>query len=269
MSKEGLISVLMGIYNCEETLADAIESILRQTYDHFELLLCDDASTDGTLSVARRYYEQYPDKIRLLQNKEHHFLAYSLNRCLEAASGEFVARMDGDDLSEPERFEKQIAFLRAHPELDLAGTAMQRFDDDGSLGAVDRREDRPDRFSLHRGVPFNHATVMARKYVFDALGGYTVLPRTERGEDIDLWARFFKAGYRGANLPEALYRVRENAAAFRRRTAHVRWITCKTKYYAYRLLDYPWHWYWKPAAELAKMLVPKRCIRWIRKRQGK
>ncbi|MBQ3069870.1 MAG: glycosyltransferase [Clostridia bacterium] len=269
MSREGLISVLMGIYNCEDTLPAAIDSILTQTYGNWELILCDDASTDGTVAVAQRYCERYPDKIRLLQNEEHRFLAYSLNRCLEAANGEFAARMDGDDLSESTRFEKQVAFLREHPDVDLVGTAMQRFDDDGSLGAVDRREDMPDRFSLHRGVPFNHATVMMRKRALEALGGYTVLPRTERGQDIDLWARFFKAGYRGANLPDALYRVRENAAAYKRRTAHVRWITCKTKCYAYRLLSYPWYWYWKPLAELLKVLVPTRLIQWIRKQKGR
>ncbi len=268
MSGEGKISVLMGICNCEDTLGAAIESILGQTYDNWELILCDDASTDGTWEVAERYRAQYPDKIRLLRNDTHRFLAYSLNRCLEAADGEFAARMDGDDVSLPTRFEKQIAFLKEHKNIALVGTAMRRFDDDGLCGAIDRREAFPDHRSIHRGTPFNHATVMARKCVYDALGGYTVLPRTERGQDLDLWARFFKAGYRGANLSEVLYKVREGKAAFRRRTAHVRWITCKTKCYAYRLLGYPWYWYWKPIAELAKILVPSGVIRWLHKRKA-
>lgn len=269
MMQNGKISVLMGIYNCEATLAEAIESILAQTYTDWELILCDDASTDGTYAVAQSYSERYPDKITVLQNDEHRFLAYSLNQCLAVATGEFVARMDADDRSVPERFEKQVQFLREHPAMALVGTAMQRFDDDGGVGAIDRREEWPDRWSLHRATVFNHATVLARKAVYDALGGYTVLPRTERGQDIDLWARFFHAGYKGANLPDVLYMVRENEAAFKRRTMHVRWITCKNRWYAYRLLGYPWYWYGKPLLELLKVLAPTALIRWYHQKQRK
>lgn len=268
MNGNGTVSVLMGIYNCEDTLSEAIDSIVAQTYTDWHLILCDDASTDGTYAIAEAYRERYPDKITVLKNEQHRFLAYALNRCLKEADGEFVARMDGDDVSLPTRFETQVAFLREHEEIDLVGTAMQRFDEDGD-GAVDRREERPDRFSIHRGAPFNHATILARRSVYDALGGYTVLPRTERGQDLDLWARFFHAGYQGANLPDVLYRVRENRAAYRRRTAHVRWITCKTKCYAYRLLGYPWHWYIKPIAELGKVMVPSGLVRRLRKRRAK
>ena len=228
MVQAGKISILMGIYNCESTLSEAIESILKQTYTNWELILCDDASTDETYAVAEQYASRYPEKIRLLRNKKHSFLAYSLNRCLEVASGEFVARMDGDDRSLPERFEKQVAFLRKHPEISIVGTAMRRFDDDGELGAVIRSEEHPDRFTPHRGSVFLHATILGRKEVFDALGGYTVLPRTQRGQDLDLWFRFLDAGYRGANLQEVLYLVRENDQAIRRRTAYVRWINFQT-----------------------------------------
>ncbi len=269
MTQTGKISVLMGVYNCEATLAQAIDSLLAQTYPHWELILCDDASTDNTYAVAEEYAARYPEKVRLLRNENHSFLAYSLNRCLEKASGEFVARMDGDDRSLPERFEKQVAFLNEHPEIAIVGTAMRRFDDKGELGAVIQLEETPDRNTPHRGNVFLHATVLGRKEVFEALGGYAVLPRTQRGQDLDLWFRFLDAGYQGANLPEVLYLVRENDKALRRRTAHIRWINFQTTLYGYRLLEYPWYWYWKPFVSLLKMLVPIGLIGWLRKQQNR
>ena len=177
--------------------------------------------------------------------------------------------MDGDDLSHPDRFAKQVAFLREHPDVSIVGTAMRRFDDDGVEGRVVASPANPSRFTPHKGNVFQHATVLGYRAVFEALGGYAVLPRTERGQDRDLWFRFLHAGYQGANLSEVLYRVRENESALRRRTAHVRWINFQTSLFGYRLLGYPWYWYWKPLAELLKVFVPLGVIRRLRRRQNR
>ena len=270
MTDSGKVSVLMGIYNCENTLAEAVDSILAQTYRDWELILCDDCSTDGTYELAKTYAERYPDKIILLRNGTNSRLAYSLNRCLEQATGRYVARMDGDDKCVPERFEKQIAYLQAHPDAVLVGTAMQRFYNDGTLGAVDACTPEPDRFTPHHNGPtFNHATILAYKSVFDALGGYTVCSRTVRGQDRDLWFRFFAAGYKGVNMPDPLYLVREDVEAIRRRTFHDRWISFQTEIYGYRLLHYPPHWYIMPVLRLGKALVPYRAQLLYRKWQAK
>ena len=82
------VSVIMGIYNCERTLSEAINSILEQTYTNWELVMCDDGSTDGTYALAEQYREKYPEKIILLKNERNMKLSYTLNRCLEKASGE-------------------------------------------------------------------------------------------------------------------------------------------------------------------------------------
>ncbi len=269
MSGNGKISILMGIYNCAKTLPAAIDSILAQTYDQWELILCDDCSTDDTPAVAEQYVSRYPDKMILLKNETNSRLAFTLNHCLEEATGEFVARMDGDDISVPERFEKQLAFLKAHPDVVLCGTAMQRFSDDGTLGAIAYCPEWPDRLTPHEHLAFNHATVLAYKWVYDRLGGYTVCPRTVRGQDRDLWYRFFDAGFKGANLQEALYMVREDVDAIKRRTAKDRFISYQTTLYGYRLLHYPWHWYIKPTLGLAKCLVPVKGVLWYRNRQAK
>lgn len=269
-SKTGKVSILMGIYNCAPTLKEAIDSILNQTYTNWELILCDDCSTDDTYEIAESYQKQYPDKIILLKNEKNSRLAFTLNHCLEAATGEFVARMDGDDISLPDRFEKQVAFLRNHPDIVLVGTAMQRFSDDGSLGAIAYCEEYPDKDTPYKkGLVFNHATIMAYRSVYNDLGGYTVCPRTVRGQDRDLWYRFLAVGYKGANLQEPLYMVRENEAAIKRRNAKDRWISFKTEMIGYRLLHYPWYRYTKPMINLTKVFVPVSAIKRYRDWQAK
>lgn len=270
MKEYGKISVLMGIYNCESTLKDAVDSIINQTYTDWELILCDDCSTDGTYALALEYAGKYPGKIILLRNEQNSKLAFTLNRCLEAATGRFVARMDGDDKCLPERFEKQLEYLHAHEGAVLVGTAMQRFYNDGSFGSVASCPAEPDRFTPHSNGPsFNHATILAYKSVFDALGGYTVCPRTVRGQDRDLWFRFFAAGYKGVNMPDALYLVREDIEAVRRRTFRDRYISFQTEIYGYRLLGYPLRWYIMPVVRLSKALVPHKLQLLYRSYQAK
>lgn len=264
------ISVLMGIYNCEKTLADAIESIISQTYTDWELIMCDDCSTDGTFALAKQYADMYPEKIILLKNSENSRLAFTLNRCLKTATGKYVARMDGDDKCLPERFEKQVAFLESHPDTVLVGTAMQRFFDDGTLGSIACCEAQPDRYTPHRNPPvFNHATILAYKSVYDALGGYTVCPRTARGQDKDLWFRFLAAGYKGANMSDPLYLVREDAGAISRRDFHCRKISFQTDIFGYKLLGYPLRWYIKPLVQFSKAFVPQKLQLAYRKLQAK
>ena len=104
------ISILMGIYNCAKTLPEAVDSILAQTYPNWELILCDDGSSDDTYAVAEGYRQQYPENIILLKNGRNMGLNHTLNHCLQHATGEYIARMDGDDISLPERFEKELNF---------------------------------------------------------------------------------------------------------------------------------------------------------------
>ena len=110
------VSIIMGIYNCAPTLPEAIDSILAQTFSNWQLILCDDGSADSTYAVAKSYQERFPDKIVLLQNERNMGLNHTLNRCLQKADGEYVARMDGDDVSLPTRLEKEATFLDEHPE---------------------------------------------------------------------------------------------------------------------------------------------------------
>ncbi len=219
--------------------------------------MCDDGSSDNTYEVAKSFQEQYPEKIILVKNEKNSFLSATLNHCLKYATGKYVARMDADDVSLPNRFERQVEFLESHPEYQLVGTLMQLFDDNGDLSILSRPE-KPDKYSLRYGTVFSHPTIMTYKYVYDELGGYTVADRTVRGQDYDLWFRFYAKGYQGYNLQEVLYRFKEDMGAVKRRTAKIRWDNYKTVLFGFKLLNYPIHWYINPTLMLAKCLIPSK-----------
>ena len=267
---ETKISVIMSVYNCEATLREAIDSILAQTYTNWEFVICNDASTDGTQAILKGYQNKYPDKFVLISNQENKRLAFSLNRCLENSQGEYIARMDGDDISTPDRFEKEIAFLQTHPEYDLVGCTMRRFSEEKGLADVVPAKELVDKYSMRNGPPFCHATILTYKRIYDALGGYTVAERTKRAQDYDLWFRFFAAGFSGYNLQEPLYLVREDMNAIRRRTFKVRWNAFQTTRIGYKLLGFPkWWLVQKFFKMIGKSLVPYPLIYRYRTHQAK
>lgn len=263
------ISVIMGIYNCSDTLPRAIDSIIAQTYSDWELIMCDDASTDNTYDIAKSYADSYPDKIILIRNEKNSRLSYSLNQCLKYANGKYIARMDGDDISLPQRFEKQVEYLKKNPDVDLVGTAMQRFNDEG-LADILWPKEHPDKYVLRYGVTFQHATIMTYKYVFDKLNGYTVSKRTMRSQDYDLWFKFYAEGFHGDNIMEPLYLVKEDIGAIKRRTFNNRLNIFRTTCYGFKLLGFPKRWLIQPAVDMiVKSLIPSRVFLWYRKVEKK
>ncbi len=212
------ISVIMGIYNCAPTLSEALDSLLAQTYQGFKVIMCDDGSTDNTIEVAQSYVDRYPDKFILIRNEKNLKLAATLNHCLEYVDTEYVARMDGDDISLPTRFEKEINFLDSHPEYALVSCPMIHFDEQGDF-KVGKCYGEPSKEVFLIKTPFCHAPVMVRTKVYKAVGGYTVKTTTERREDYYLWYKIYKAGYRGYNLSEPLYKMRDDRNAKARRNS--------------------------------------------------
>ncbi len=210
------ISVIMGIYNCEKTLPAALDSMLAQTFKDIEIILCDDASTDGTYGVASEYAEKY-DNIVLLKNVTNMRLAHSLNRCLEVARGEYIARMDADDISLPHRLERQLSFLESNPQYAVVGTALTVKDGDVLQYDIVFPE-HPINGSPITSNPFGHASILMRRSVYDALGGYRVSPDTSRAEDLDLWFRFAKAGYDGYNIQESYYLYEVSLSDYKKRS---------------------------------------------------
>ncbi|WP_277343422.1 glycosyltransferase [Nocardioides sp. HDW12B] len=258
----------MAVYNCCETVGRAVESIFDQTYQNWELVICDDASTDDTPLILADLVARSAGRVRLIRNDVNSKLSLSLNRCLAEAQGELIARMDGDDISAPNRFQLQVDHLAAHPEIDVVGTAMQRFDATGKHDVVTLPPE-PTKYAMRAGVPFAHATIMMRRAAYESLGGYTVSERTVRGQDYDLWFRFFAAGFSGHNLPAPLYLVREDTSALKRRTLKVRWATFQTSIIGYSLLGFPRYWLARPAISLVKAFVPWQLAHVWRKYQAR
>ena len=128
------VSVIMASYNGEKYISDAIQSLLDQTFQDWELVVCDDCSTDNTYQILKGYAEKYPDKFQVLHNEKNLRLAASLNRCIEYARGEYIARMDDDDISLPERLEKEVKYLDEHPYVSFVSANIQLFDEDGIWG---------------------------------------------------------------------------------------------------------------------------------------
>ena len=255
MQGKSKVSILMGIYNCADTLSDAIDSILKQTYVNWELILCDDGSQDDTYQVASKYKEKYPDKIILLKNKKNIRLAATLNHCAKHATGKYIARMDGDDLSLPDRFEKQVDFLDRHPEYALIGTYMKAFDEKGEKNIIPIKE-IPVKTDLPKFNPFHHATIMMKREVFEALEGYRVSKLTTRAEDVDLWFRFFANGYKGYNIAEPLYLVREDVATFNRRTFKHSLEASRVLVHGIKLLKLPLQYYVFAIKPIVSQITP-------------
>jgi glycosyltransferase involved in cell wall biosynthesis len=197
----------MPAYNSKRYVAASIESVLRQTLGDFELCIVDDGSTDGTEAILRRCAERDP-RIRV-NRRPHTGIVGALNDGLAMARGELVARMDADDICLPQRFEKQVAFLREHPDCVCVGTQVETIDPYGTpLARLEHAlsHEEIDRQLLSgRGFAMVHPSVMMRRHVVAQVGGYR--RQYELSEDLDLFLRLAEIGT-VANLPEVLLQYR-------------------------------------------------------------
>lgn len=209
------ISVVMGVYNSNhEKLTNAIQSILNQSYQNIEFVICDDGSTNGTYEIVRQL-QKADERIVLIRNDSNCGLAKSLNRCLSKASGKYIARQDDDDLSQKRRLEIEINFLDQHPEFDFVGCAMDLFDESGKWG-LSRLKETPHKEDFLFGVPFSHPTILARREAYEKCSGYRVAEETVRTEDYDLFMRMYSVGLRGYNLQESLYEYYQDHLSLKR-----------------------------------------------------
>lgn len=198
------VSVLMPVYNAKEYLAEAIESLLKQTLVDFELVIIDDCSKDGSTELVSQYSDP---RIRLIKNEQNLGVARTLNVGLRFCRGEFIARMDADDVADPSRLERQYDFLDTHNGIDLVGADIIRMDSEGNELSEQHRN--PDTWGKLKWLMFlncsiAHPTIMARKSFFEKAGGYPIIS----GEDFALWHAAIDKGLRLQNLPMPLLRYR-------------------------------------------------------------
>lgn len=253
---EKKVSIIMGIYNCSSTLSEAIDSIIAQTYTNWELIMCDDGSKDNTYDVALSYKEKYPNKIILIKNEKNLGLNKTLNRCLEYATGEYIARMDGDDISLPLRFEKEVSFLDEHPEYAIVSSPMIYFDENGEWGESKAIEN-PTNLDFVTGTPFCHAPCMVRTEAYKEVNGYSTDDRTLRAEDYNLWFRLYSMGYKGHNLQTPLYKMRDDENAYSRRSFKFAKNEAYVRYTGYKMLNLPKKYYIFALRPIIVGLLPK------------
>lgn len=257
----------MGIYNCANTLEAAVESIENQTYTNWELIICDDGSTDSTYAIALKLADR-DARIHLLQNEKNEGLNKTLNRCFSVSTGDYIARMDGDDECLSERFQKQIQFLEAHPEFALVSSQMTFFDATGDWGKTSPPE-YPTIEQVVTGSPICHAAVMMRRECMETVGGYTEDPRMLRVEDVNLWIKLYAAGYRCYNIQEPLYRMRNDKNAFSRRKYKYRINSVYVRLQGCRMMSLGPKCYLKSMKPMIIGLVPAKLRSAYRKRKNK
>ena len=256
------ISIIMGIYNCEETLQEAIDSIIAQTYTNWEFIICDDGSEDNSYNVAKEYEIKDPDRFMVIQNKKNMGLNYTLNKCIKLADGDYIARMDGDDVSTPDRFAKEVYILNKHPEFAIVSSHMITFDESGEWGCVKTlRIPEIKDFPTH--VPmFCHAPCMIRREAFLDVDGYTEDKRLLRVEDYNLWYKFYARGYRGYNIQQPLYKMRDDRNALHRRTVQARLNGIYATFLGFRMVNLPaWMYIYavkNAIVEIIKLIIPDK-----------
>ena len=198
------VSVIMPVYNAEEYVSQAIESILGQTFEDFELIIIDDGSTDHSARIIKNYYDP---RIRFVRNESNRKLIATLNKGMSMAKGKYIARMDADDISLPGRLARQVEFMDGQPSIGVCGTWVEIFGE--GEPSFWRFTDHPDgaKCMLLFGCCIVHPSVMIRKAVFET--GLCYLESYPHGEDYALWTHIAQQ-YEITNIPEVLMKYRKS-----------------------------------------------------------
>ena len=190
MVNNSLVSVILPTYNRSEYLGRAIESVLNQNYNNFELIIIDDSSTDKTSEVILKYKDS---RIRVVKNQENIGFVKSLNKGIKQANGKYIARLDDDDFwTSPDKLEKQVAFLENNPDYVLVSCGMIREDDNGVREVLTLEHDNEIRDMMLFASPIVHIGAVFSKKAFDLVGGYD--EDLYFSQDSDLWAKLGKVG---------------------------------------------------------------------------
>ncbi len=200
------VSVVMPVYNAQKYIDGAIESILSQTFKHFEFIIVNDASTDDTLSICEKYAKKDP-RIKIITNKKNLNIGDSLNIGIKSARADYIARMDGDDISLPKRLDQQFRYLERNKNVGVVGCGMKIIDEAGKETGI--RHYSSDSAKLKKTIfrysPFAHPTTMFRKEAIVEAGMYS--SKWSPTEDLHLWVRVGKK-WDFSNLKNVLFKYR-------------------------------------------------------------
>ena len=253
------ISVLMSVYNADKYLTEAMDSILAQTYSDFEMIVVNDKSTDESGDILKAFAQKDP-RIVILENAQNIGLTKSLNRGLAIAKGEYVARMDADDISAPDRFEKQVAFLDAHLDYSFVSCIGRYIDENGN---PERLRPFPEtNEEIYAMMPkvdaVMHPGVMFRREDIARIGNYCEDFRVV--QDYDLWFRGMAAGYKFYNIQEPLVLFRRDESYNTRKSRAYRLVDYQVRKKGYRINKVPLHKRVYLLVPLALAYIPPKVV---------
>lgn len=232
-----LISVVMGVKYCRDeldTLRRAMDSVLCQTHTALEFIICEKNSTEAAKLLLQNYADN-DRRVRLIDGSAAQNFSAQLNMCLNAARGEWIARMDDDDFSFPQRLEMQLSFLKSHEQFGFVGCNVGLVQDGREIG-VQRFPQEPQVKDFLFSMPFIHPALMFRRSVLDDVQGYSELPRCNRCEDYDMLLRLYGKGIRGANIQTVYFSYSLPPLGITNRSFRDRVNEMKTRYCCFRQL---------------------------------
>lgn len=239
MNNTKMISVIMGVHNSSKTkLLEAIDSIKKQTYKNWEFIICDDGSTDNTLTFIKQIAED-DTRIKIISNDRNRGLAFTLNACLKQARGEYIARMDDDDVSLPNRFQTEVDFLEQHSKYSFVSSNYFI-----NLSKTNRKivknKALPRKEDFLWTSPFLHPATMFRKSALIKVGGYRVAKETLRAEDYDLFMRMYAFGMYGYNIQIPLYDYYIGQSALKKKSRYIyRIFESKIRFINFQKMELP------------------------------
>lgn len=258
------ISVIMGAYNGNKNdmIEKSLDSLIHQTMTDWECIICDDGSDDGTYEKLLDYSKR-DNRFLIIKNDRNQGLAYSLNCCIGHVKGRYIARMDLDDMCEPNRLEIQYAYLERNPKVDFCSCCVYFFDENGRWGKRILKE-YPQKKDFLFTSPFVHPALMARLFTYQSVAYETGRP-FRRCEDYNLFMMWYAKGFRGTNLQQCLYSYRVDKDAFARRKYKERFFEAFVRgrgYFKLGLMPIGIPYVIKP---LLVGLIPQGILKYLRK----
>jgi glycosyltransferase involved in cell wall biosynthesis len=256
-----LVSIILPAYNCEKYISESVSSILQQVYDKFELIIINDGSTDNTSSILASITDQ---RMRVLSNDGNKGLIYSLNRAIDESKGEYIARMDADDIAINDRIEKQVHWLLHHPDTAAVGSFINIIDENGKekhAWKLDRDTSSSDeiRKIMPKENCLAHPTIMIRA---DILKRYKYTESQKNIEDYDLWLRMLSDGLVIEKIPQPLLLYREHTTSvtskfLRNKNPFLKNYYCKKRFLYQRRKEHKWSRF---ESSVTKMMIRDRIM---------
>lgn len=260
-----MISIIMGVYNVEKYINESIESIIEQSFKDWELIICDDGSSDDTLKIVKEYSKK-DTRIKVLVNNKNVGLAQTLNNCLQASKFDYIVRHDGDDIMLKKRLEIQYEFMKNN-NVDISGTSVYLIDEKSKIWGERTASINPqNKECMLTSYPFIHPTIIIKRDLLIKANGYSVNNQTfMRLEDYDLWRKLYILDAKMINLDEKLIYYREDKYAYKKKKKIYRLYEFNARLVAAKDLNIPWYKRIKCFKPLIMLFIPNFLVLKVKK----